>query len=165
MTHLDGEGWSDPVSVPHSKGRLSTRISGALAASGQLWLAWPTDNRSEIYYHRPIRQQVYAGVLDNVVEPQALLTSLRADQSLPEPSSGEANLTAIRNHRIILGGKEHRLLRGDLHRHTELSWDEEGQKDSSLQDFYRYMLDAVQLDFGANTEHQGGLWPYWLWYS
>ena len=164
-THLDGEGWSNPVSIPHSKGRLSTRISGAPAAGGQLWLAWPTDNRSETYYHRPIRQEVYAGVLDNVVEPQALFTSPRADQPLPEPSPGEANLQVIRDHRIILGGEEHRLLRGDLHRHTELSWDEGGQKDGSLQDFCRYMLDAAQLDFGANAEHQGGLWPYWLWDS
>ena len=56
-------------------------------------------------------------------------------------------------------------MRGDCHRHTELSWDEGGIQDGSLQDFYRYMMDAAAMDFGASTDHQGGLFPYWWWYS
>jgi len=47
---------------------------------------------------------------------------------------------------------------------TELSWDEGGANDGCLQDFYRYMIDVAAMDFGANTEHQGGAWPYWWWY-
>ena len=80
-----------------------------------------------------------------------------------KPSSG--HLERIAGYRTRIDGKDHRLLRGDLHRHTELSWDEGGANDGSLDDYYRYMLDAASLDFGANTEHQGGAWPYWWWYS
>ena len=57
------------------------------------------------------------------------------------------------------------IVRGDFHRHTELSWDGGGGNDGSLQDFYRYMIDAASMDFGASTDHQGGAWEYWWWYS
>jgi hypothetical protein len=56
-------------------------------------------------------------------------------------------------------------MRGDFHRHTELSWDGGGTNDGNLQDFYRYMIDAAGMDFGASTDHQGGAWPYWWWYT
>ncbi|MBI4875465.1 MAG: hypothetical protein HY822_12600 [Acidobacteria bacterium] len=47
-------------------------------------------------------------------------------------------------------------MRGDFHRHTELSWDGGGGNDGSLQDFFRYMIDVASMDFGAATDHQGG---------
>jgi hypothetical protein len=56
-------------------------------------------------------------------------------------------------------------VRGDFHRHTELSWDGGGGTDGSLQDFYRYMIDAAEMDFGASTDHQGGAFEYWWWYT
>jgi hypothetical protein len=46
-----------------------------------------------------------------------------------------------------------------------LSWDGGGTNDGNLQDFYRYMIDVASMDFGASTDHQGGAWPYWWWYS
>jgi hypothetical protein len=76
-----------------------------------------------------------------------------------------ADIAAIRQYRTTLGGKPLRIVRGDLHRHTELSWDIGGLPDGSLQDFYRYMIDAAAMDFGASTDHQGGAWPYWWWYT
>ncbi len=74
------------------------------------------------------------------------------------------DLRAIRGYTATIGGKAHHIVRGDFHRHTELSWDSGGRDDGSLQDFYRYMIDAAAMDFGANTDHQGGAWPYWWWY-
>jgi hypothetical protein len=64
-----------------------------------------------------------------------------------------------------VGGKPMHIMRGDFHRHTELSWDGGGTADGNLQDFYRYMIDAAGMDFGASTDHQGGEWPYWWWYT
>lgn len=57
------------------------------------------------------------------------------------------------------------IVRGDFHRHTELSWDGGGGNDGNLQEFYRYMIDAAAMDFGASTDHQGGAYDYWWWYS
>jgi hypothetical protein len=60
---------------------------------------------------------------------------------------------------------EHRIVRGDLHRHTELSTDGGGRADGSLVDFFRYMIDVADMDFGAVTDHNaGGDNEYWWWY-
>jgi hypothetical protein len=72
---------------------------------------------------------------------------------------------AIRSYRVNLAGAPHQIVRGDLHRHTELSTDGGGRNDGSLVDFFRYMLDATDMDFGAVTDHNaGGDNEYWWWY-
>jgi len=40
-----------------------------------------------------------------------------------------------------------RILRGDMHRHTDLSFD--GDIDGSIWDFYRYSIDAADFDYAA----------------
>jgi len=168
ITHLDQNRWSEPNPLPASKGRSSTRINAALAPNDNLWLTWPTDNRTVAYYHRPIRQQVYADMilaLSGKGPAELKPAEEESAQPAPEPTHETRDLEVMRQHRTTIDGKEHCLYRGDFHRHTELSWDEGGRMDGSLQDFYRYMLDVASLDFGANTEHQGGAWPYWWWYS
>ena len=69
-----------------------------------------------------------------------------------------ADLRTIRAYTAAVEGKPLHIVRGDFHRHTELSWDGGGTNDGSLQDFYRYMIDVAALDFGASTDHQGGAW-------
>ncbi len=71
----------------------------------------------------------------------------------------------MRGYRTTVHGRPVQIVRGDFHRHTELSWDGGGGFDGSLPEFYRYMLDAVSMDFGASTDHQGGAYDYWWWYS
>jgi hypothetical protein len=168
VTHLDGKQWSEPIALPNSKGRLSTRMNAVLASNNDLWLTWPTDNRIESHYHRPIRQQVHVGMT-----PAATVSGLPELKAVEEEkvqgdlriADETGDIAVMRQYRTLIGGKEHRVLRGDFHRHTELSWDEGGRMDGSLEDFYRYMFDVASMDFGANTEHQGGRWPYWWWYS
>ena len=75
------------------------------------------------------------------------------------------DLRAIRAYTATIDGKPHHIVRGDFHRHTELSWDAGGGMDGDLNDFYRYMIDCAAMDFGASTDHQGGAWPYWWWYT
>jgi len=170
LTHLDESGWTKAVPVPNSKGRSSTHIAAAALADGTLVLAWPTDNRVEAYYHRPIRQQVFAGT---VAPPAASSAAKLADPppraraAAVEPAHPHeaADLAAIRSYRATVDGRALRIVRGDFHRHTELSWDGGGTNDGNLQDFYRYMIDVASMDFGASTDHQGGAWPYWWWYS
>ena len=168
LTHLDAGGWSKAVEVPDSKGRSSTRISAAGLRDGTLLLSWPTDNREEAFYHRPLRQQIYAGA----VPPPATVANVRLADSpqstaAPKPAhpNEAAELKAIRAYRATVGATPMRIVRGDFHRHTELSWDGGGTQDGNLQDFYRYMIDVASMDFGASTDHQGGAWPYWWWYT
>lgn len=168
LTHLDAKGWSAPFALPESKGRSSTRIGAVLDNDKGLWLAWPSDRRTEKQYHRPIFQRVEAGRIPPAVDTGALTWGAPAqDQpAMPKGHDNEtADLAAIRSYSANIDGKAMRIVRGDFHRHTELSWDGGGTVDGSLQDFYRYMIDAASMDFGASTDHQGGAWPYWWWYT
>jgi hypothetical protein len=168
ITRLDGDHWTEAVPLPNSKGRWSTRLNAVWSAAGSLWMAWPTDGRVAGDYHRPLRQQVYAGEIRDGAVSAPPVTVAATSESI-EQKSGHADepgdLSAIRGYTVSIGGKPHHIVRGDFHRHTELSWDRGGEPDGSLQDFYRYMIDAASMDFGASTDHQGGSWPYWWWYT
>jgi hypothetical protein len=168
LTRYEGDRWAEAFALPMSKGRSSTRITAALDTGGALWLAWDTDSRKEGFYHRPLRQQVYAGKVAAPAAPPALKFSAPAAETVeakPGHDDEPGDLRAIRGYTAEVRGRALRIVRGDFHRHTELSWDGGGGSDGSLQDFYRYMIDAAAMDFGASTDHQGGAWPYWWWYS
>ncbi len=169
LTRFEGGGWAKVIALPNSKGRSSTRVNAALMSNGGLALAWPTDDRSEGMYHRPLRQEVFSGM---VPAPSATsgapvwkTSAAEAVEAKAGHASEAADLKAIRAYTAPVDGKPHHIVRGDFHRHTELSWDGGGTQDGSLLDFYRYMIDAASMDFGASTDHQGGAWPYWWWYT
>jgi hypothetical protein len=170
LSRFDGRSWSKAQALPNSRGRSSTRVGGAPLADGTLLLVWPTDNRLETFNHRPRRQQVYAAA----VPAPAQASNPQWRSTIEQPPGGDekqghpgevADLKAIRTYKAKVNGKDLRIVRGDFHRHTELSWDGGGTVDGSLQDFYRYMIDVAAMDFGASTDHQGGAWPYWWWYT
>jgi hypothetical protein len=52
-------------------------------------------------------------------------------------------------------------MRGDFHRHTEISPD--GAGDGSLEDYFRYMIDAAKMDTGVVTDHNAGPDEYTWW--
>jgi hypothetical protein len=168
LTHYDGNDWSPARALANSRGRSSTRIGGVLDKDGALWLAWDTDNRPDAYLHRPLRQQIYAGKAGAAAASTPSLREVAAEnQEVPALAHADeaGDLKAIRTYSVTIDGRKNYIVRGDFHRHTELSWDGGGGNDGSLQDFYRYMIDAGAMDFGASTDHQGGAWPYWWWYT
>jgi hypothetical protein len=167
VSHLDGNTWSKGWALPHAKGRSSTRMNAALAKDGKLFVVWPTDNRSLDYGHRPLRQAVYAGVMPAAKPAEVAFKTptVEAVEAKVDHPHEAADLKAIRSYTHPISGKPMHIMRGDFHRHTELSWDGGGTNDGNLQDFYRYMIDAASMDFGASTDHQGGAWPYWWYYT
>lgn len=168
MTHLEANQWSKAFALPDSKGRSSTRIGAVLDKQARLWAVWPSDHRKAPFYHRPRHQQVYAAMIPSASEQTAVVWKSGPDETvtakLAHPDE-PGDLRAIRSYSADVDGSTMHIVRGDFHRHTELSWDGGGTTDGNLQDFYRYMIDAASMDFGASTDHQGGAWPYWWWYS
>ena len=68
----------------------------------------------------------------------------------------------MRDHRIEAGGKTYRLLRGEFHRHTEISLD--GGNDGALEDMWRYAIDAAALDWIGNGDHDNGGGKEYTWW-
>ncbi len=169
VSRYDGRAWSPAFPLPHSWGRNSTRSSAALAPDGRLWLAWPTDSRQFAYPHRPIKDTVHAAaIMPPPASREIALVTPASDTGEVKPGHKDeaGDLRAVRAYRALVAGRSLRIVRGDLHRHTELSWDGGGGNDGSLLDFYRYMIDVASMDFGASTDHQGGgHFDYWWWFT
>ncbi|MFB3902143.1 MAG: hypothetical protein ACE15E_01710 [Acidobacteriota bacterium] len=170
LVFYEGDRWSPVVTLPKSRGRISSRASAAYASGGDtLWIAWPTDERTAEVPYQPVVDNVYATRMPLAAPPKpAELKPWAAPEPVPAVPAVHthetSDVTAIRAYRATIDGSEHRIVRGDLHRHTELSWDVGGLRDGSIFDAYRYMLDAGALDFGSITDHNGGGdYEYWWW--
>jgi len=156
----DAAGWSQPLPLPFSAGRQDMRGGFAVTAAGEIYAAWPTDNRDyEEYLFQ--RSDVYAGRIP-LPPPRrgALPLQPRAEEKFsvhPNHPGEPEDLKRIRAYRMVAGGVTYRIVRGDTHRHTEFSMD--GNGDGSLQEAYRYALDAAELDFLGVSDHNSNGGP------
>ena len=169
LTRLDGDGWSTPTRLHSTSGRNDVWAAAARDTAGKLWFAWASDARPfgspdrAIERGRPAERTTHVSYA--IVDPAALALAGRGTPTLgafeepalsviPVHPTETADTTAIRNYRSDVGGKSYRILRGDLHRHTDISAD--GIGEGGLIDFYRYALTAGQYDFMLVTDHQYG---------
>ena len=164
LTRLGADGWKAPVTLPLSWARKSTRM-GMAASDGRLWAFWPNENRQWAFASRPRLNRVVAGSLE-LPGPGGMprLRSYRpepAEQRRESHPNEADDVRFIRNYRVEHDAGTLQIVRGDLHRHTELSQDVGGVDDGSLPEFYRYMIDAAEMDFGASTDHQAGGTDFW----
>src|SRR5262249_25550675 len=139
---LDGDKWSEPIELHHSDGLLDHRPVLLPHKSGGLLVIHNTDGR----YTTPeqIDNQIYMSYVDLPGEPvEPKLVSHDPGKKDPQlvKMAEEERVAAkrIRDYRIEVADKKYQLLRGEYHRHTEISWD--GGPDGSLEDMFRYAID------------------------
>ena len=166
LTAYEGDRWRDAVQLPQS----STRPDGPFqlaAASDGVWAVWTNDNRrfpaatgepnkryNEIDFARVAGGNAPAApALMAFAEPPANAGFIHPHEA--------ADVRQIRGYRAQVGGAELRILRGDFHRHTEISPD--GAGDGSLDDYFRYMMDAAAMDTGIVSDHNAGVEEYTWW--
>ncbi len=164
VTHLDGSRWTGGVEMPSSDGRNSM-IAPVAMRNGKAYVAWPTDNR--IWPGSKYGEiDVYVTTLETEGSPARLEGGHAIAPSVAKEANAHPNEAAdtkqIRAYRIGMNGKNYRILRGDLHRHTELSND--GAGDGMLDDLYRYTLDAAAMDYAHVGDHQMGNDDEYSWW-
>ena len=168
VTSLTSDGWTRPVALPSSTGRISSLAQIASLPDGGAMAVWHTDTRTYARSVEPHDNHIFAGIVDAPAADTVTLAEPR-DDSISAPvvhANEKVDVARIRSYRAKVTGKTYQIVRGDLHRHAELSWDLGGGRDGSVFDFYRYMIDAGAMDFGGLTEHQeGGGEEYWYWYN
>ncbi|HUG91280.1 MAG TPA: hypothetical protein VML55_10625 [Planctomycetaceae bacterium] len=171
VTHLTDRGWAAATSLPASHGRISVFSRILPDSDGALWIAYSGDARSVDNFHRPIHDTVLVARLPKPDGEPGTPPLVRYHPPAPpaaipawNAAREQQQVQAIRSHRVTIDGRPHQIVRGDLHRHTELSWDVGPGNDGSYLDFYRYMIDVAAMDFGSLTDHQGGgHYAYWWW--
>ncbi len=162
---LDGDKWSEPIEVHHSDGLLDHRPVLLPHNSGGLLIVHNTDGR----YNKPetIDNQVYMSTINlpgEPVEPKLVAHDAgKPDPAVVQKAKDEAAaVKRMRGYRVKAGGKTYQLLRGEYHRHTEISWD--GGADGSLEDMWRYAIDAAALDWIGNGDHDNGAGREYSWW-
>jgi hypothetical protein len=180
---LVGGRWSAPIYIPQSYGRNDGRSAAAVAPDGKLWLAWATDGRT---FRQPF-PRLLSRVLCAGLDTRRDLGAGRGAGAAPPPENGvgpegsgnagpvaaaasapmihpqeAADVARVRGYRALVNGRTYRIVRGDLHRHTDISGD--GAGDGSLLDLYRYALDAARLDFILVGDHNAGNDQEYSWW-
>ncbi len=162
---LDGDHWSEPVEVHHSDGLLDSRPVLLPHPAGGLLIVHNADGRHTT--PEALDNQIYLSVVDlpgDLVEPRLVPHDPgRKDPKLVEQVKEErAAVGRLRAYRINAGGRTYRPLRGEFHRHTDISWD--GAADGSLEDMFRYAIDAAAMDWIGNGDHDNGAGREYSWW-
>jgi len=163
LTSFEGDHWAPLAPVPKSSSRPDGSFAIARAPEG-IWMAWVNNNRSfgpAGGFQNPIESRA---VHEVNAAPVASVAAVREPvlAAFSDPSGGAqpvhpheaTDVERMRTYRTTVGGTSYRILRGDFHRHTEISQD--GAGDGSVEDYFRYMLDAAAMDTGIISDHNAG---------
>jgi len=185
--YLDGGQWVGPITIPHSD-NLIYNLPALAAGPKNLFVAHSSDHRMDrmnVYNQAknpkgkggnasldssmdPFDNDVYFSRLQvtGEVKPAALKPLAEVPNADAQPSqrtiAERAELSAIRGYRTNVAGKELRILRGEFHRHTEISGD--GGGDGPLEDMWRYGIDAAGMDWLGNGDHDNGGGREYTWW-
>jgi hypothetical protein len=167
----DRDRWSELLPVPESVGRNEGEISVAADRKGNVYAALVTDHRlfgGPNFSNPPANHDVMLARLRAHGQTGIELGPRGSESPASRPTEPREReqIRALRAYTINTGGKQLKIYRGDMHRHTEISQD--GAGDGSLFDAYRYAIDAAGMDYLAVTDHQSGQpqaslsdYPWW----
>ncbi len=147
---LSNQGWSKLYGVDYIQGDGMQRLRVAPHQDGMaaVWSIGRTDRRaSQDQRERGIAWAMIDASTIGKAPGKALLTS-------PSPLSSKIRQIAVKqtNETVEVNGETYQLFYGDLHRHTDLSLCRV-PLDGSIEDAYRYAIDAAELDFLGITDH------------
>jgi hypothetical protein len=171
MVYFDGARWTSPGVFAFSDGLLDNRPALTALGPGQLLVAQAMDHRlSPAPNGTPqmdgVNSDIYALDL-TVARTQQTPQLQRIGQVIPDAPDPAAAAEAVsasllRRYRPTVNRQNLQLVRGDFHRHTELSFD--GGNDGPLVDAYRYAIDAASLGWIGCCDHDnGGAREYSWW--
>lgn len=155
-SQYDGEKWSQPVMLARSNGRQDMRVDVALDSAGDVVVAYGADARTRRFPYMPVDYDVLVASLAGFGTPMGQMQLAdAAGLGQVAPVKPDPELARLPRSWTV-GGKTYCLVIGDTHRHTDISRCMNGY-DGSLQDAYRYALNACGLDWLAISDHDQDL--------
>lgn len=180
--YCDGGKWTGPVLVPHSDNLLYNSPAAVALPKGGLLVAHSSDHRQDRHVNQrganalgilagqdPFDNDIFLSRLE--ANGNAKAASLVAAKVVPDPNAKPSAATTkerseidrIRGYRAAVGGKSMQIIRGEFHRHTEISGD--GGNDGPVEDMWRYAIDVASMDWLGSGDHDSGghrEYPWWL---
>ncbi|MSU22609.1 MAG: hypothetical protein EXS32_02185 [Opitutus sp.] len=180
-TYYDGQKWIGPILVPHSDNLLYNLPAVAPHPAGGLVIAHSSDYRQS----RHIQQFRAGNATDGNVDPfdndvflsrleppaatkvtaalkPARVTPAADARATAATEKERRDIAAARAYRFAHEGKQLRVIRGEFHRHTEISGD--GGSDGPLEDMWRYAIDVAGMDWLGCGDHDNGNGREYTWW-
>jgi hypothetical protein len=155
-SQYDGQAWSEPLLLAESNGRQDMRVDVARNPAGELLVVFGADARTRRFPYMPVDYDVRLASLAGFGTPMRDVELADGDElGTVAPVHPDPELLPLPRSWTI-GGVTYCLAIGDTHRHTDISRCMNGY-DGSLQDAYRYALNASGLDWLAISDHDQDL--------
>jgi hypothetical protein len=183
LASYDGSTWTGGIYLHHTDNLLDNRPALVSAKPGELLLIGSSDGRR--LYHAmsfapgaktsvkeaevvkdPFQNDLYMSQV--VLGPAAAMPAAKPASAVavagkdPLDKPEEEAVSAMRGYRYNSAQGELRILRGEFHRHSEISMD--GANDGTIIDQYRYMLDAASMDWVGCCDHDNGGGREYSWW-
>jgi hypothetical protein len=161
----DGKKWGLPQKLGNSSNLLDNRPG--LVPFGQGILAVFSSDTRQRTQNRD-QDDLFAALLTSsgpTHSPPELVANRPAPAAEVKPvhPNEKEDVARMRAYRIEYGGKKLQLLRGEFHRHTEYT--SHADQDGLLEDAWRYALDAGDLDWMGNGDHDNGFGVEYFWWQ
>jgi len=154
LMYFDGNAWSRPIqnNAPHCLGECGP-VAAAVDPAGRLWLAWQGETRLEGELSGAREGRQCPGIFARTVRVGSYpWGETRTAAMARNPYRKPATDNPLCKGSIEVAGKAHRLLFGNLHRHTHVSvCGRFANGDFDLH--YRHSRDVMHADFCAITDH------------
>jgi hypothetical protein len=173
VVSYDGDRWTGPVYLAHSDNLLDNRPALISTSAGELITLGSSDSRHQFQLanvaaiggivNDPYNNDIYInrmklGPGSGKLAVKDSPAQVGAGPS-PEDNAEQTSVAGMRAARIQ--GK-YRLVRGEFHRHSEISMD--GGNDGSIMEQWRYMLDAAAMDWVGCCDHDNGGGREYSWW-
>lgn len=182
LTSYNGSRWVDNIYLHHTDNLLDNRPALLSVKAGELLIINSSDARrqyrplsympgmktsaetelsndpfqNDLYMHRVALGP--AGAMPASKPAPAVTVAGKDARDKPE----EAAVARLRNYRFQSSEGPLRVLRGEFHRHSEISMD--GANDGTILDQYRYMIDASHMDWVGCCDHDNGAGREYTWW-
>lgn len=170
LMRFDGHAWERTVDLGRSDGLLDERPALAVTGAGKVLIVGTKDHRfTEAEVRKASRNDFNFDLVahaydagpgggDAVLEPVSAATLIPTVEGVDEEL---AQVARMRNYRTPVGDETLRVMRGEFHRHTEISGD--GARAGGLVDTWRYFIDASYLDWAGSCDHDNEYreYPWW----
>jgi hypothetical protein len=179
----DGKAWTGPIFIFRSDNVLDNRPAVLSKQPGELTVIGSSDSRRELQYilkegwvvnnlmgygfPDPYNNDLYASIVNLPAAakpvPGRTLGLPPAPSVVKELPVQRSATSAVQTYRINDQGKSLQIVRGEFHRHSEISMD--GGLDGSLIDQWRYIVDAAALDWVGCCDHDNGAGREYSWWT
>ena len=175
VVSCEGGNCMAPVFLTHSDNLLDNRPALASPAAGRLLVVGSSDNRRQFHLANvisipeivtdPHNNDLYANEINlgAASAPIAVKPGAAPTPGVDPDARKEASAVAtLRKAKIKSAEGDLRIIRGEFHRHSEVSMD--GGNDGTLIDQWRYMVDPADMDWVGCCDHDNGGGREYSWW-